>query len=90
MIGNSKIEKVLLDLGASVNLMPYLVYEQLDLSELKLTFIILQLADGSIILPKGVVEDVLVQVDKFYFPVDFIILDMHPVSNANSQISVIL
>ena len=90
VIGNSKIEKVLLDLGASVNLMPYLVYEQLDLSELKLTFIILQPADGSIILPKGVVEDVLIQVDKFYFPVDFIILDMHPVSNANSQISVIL
>ena len=60
VIGNSKIEKVLLDLGASVNLMPYLVYEQLDLSELKLTFIILQLADGSMIVPKGVAEDVLV------------------------------
>ena len=42
------------------------------------------------IVPRGVVEDVLVQVDKFYFPVDFIILDMHPVSNANSQISMIL
>ena len=42
------------------------------------------------IVPKGVVEDVLVQLDKFYFPVDFIILDIHPVSNANSQISVIL
>ena len=42
------------------------------------------------IVPKGIVEDVLVQVDKFYFPIDFIILDMHPVSNANSQISMIL
>ena len=42
------------------------------------------------IVPKGVVEDVLVQVEKFYFPIDFIILDMHPVSNANFQISVIL
>ena len=42
------------------------------------------------IVQKSVVEDVLVQVDKFYFPVDFIILDMHPVSNANSQISMIL
>ena len=41
-------------------------------------------------VPKGVVEDVLVQVDNFYFPVDFIILDMHPISNVNSQISVIL
>ncbi|XP_050280722.1 uncharacterized protein LOC126721706 [Quercus robur] len=90
MIGNSKIEKVLLDLGASVNLLPYSVYEQLDLGELKPTFIILQLADRSVIVPKGVVEDVLVQVEKFYFPVDFIILDMHLVSNANSQMSMIL
>ena len=80
VIGNSKIEKALLDLGASVNLLPYLVYEQLGLGELKPTSIILQLVDGSMIVPKGVVEDVLVQVDKFYFPVDFIILDMHPVS----------
>ena len=42
------------------------------------------------IVLKDVVEDVLVQVDKFYFPIDFIILDMHPISNANSQIFVIL
>ena len=90
VIGNSKIEKAFLDLGTSVNLLSYLVYKQLGLGELKPTSIILQLANRSAIVPKGVVEDVLVQVDKFYFPVDFIILDMHPVSNANSQISVIL
>ena len=90
VIGNSKIDKALLDLGASVNLLPHSVYEQLGLGKLKPTSIILQLADGSMIVPKGVVEDVLVQVDKFYFPVDFIILDMHPVSIATSQISVIL
>ena len=90
VIGNSKIEKALLDLGASVNLLPYSVYEQLGLAELKPTSIILQLADRFVIIPKGVVEDVLVQVDKFYFPVDFIILDMHSVFIANSQISVIL
>ncbi|XP_075655080.1 uncharacterized protein LOC142625280 [Castanea sativa] len=90
VLGNSRIEKALLDLGASVNLLPYSVYEQLGLGELKPTSIILQLVNRSVIVPKGVVEDVLVQVDKFYFPVDFIILDMHPVFNANSQISVIL
>ena len=45
---------------------------------------------SSVIVPKGVVKDVLVQVDKFYFLVDFIILDTHPISNANSQIYVIL
>ena len=67
VIGNSKIEKALLDLGASVNLLPYSVYEQLGLGELKPTSIILQLAGRSVIVPKGVVEDVLVQVDKFIF-----------------------
>ena len=72
VIGNSKIEKALLDLGASVNLLPYLVYEQLGLGELKPTSLILQLADRSMIVPKGVVDDVLVQVDKFYFPMNLL------------------
>ena len=58
VIGNSKIEKALLDLGASVNLLPSSVYEQLGLGELKPTSIILQLANGSMIVPRGVVEDV--------------------------------
>ena len=80
----------MLDLGASVNLLPYSVYEQLGLGKLKPTSIILQLADRFVIVPKGVVEDVLVQVGKFYFPIDFIILDMHPISTTNSQIFVIL
>ena len=90
VIGNSKIEKALLDLGASVNLLPYSMYGQLGLGELKPTSIILQLANRSVIVPNGVDEDVLVQVDNFYFPIDFIILDMQPISNANSQIFVIL
>ena len=90
VIGNSKIEKALLDLRASVKLLSYSMYEQLCLGELKTTSIILQLADRFVIVPKFVVEDVLVQVDKFYFLVDFIILDMPLVSNANSQISMIL
>ena len=36
----------------------------------------LQLADRSIAYPRGVLEDVLVKVDKFIFPIDFIVLDM--------------
>ena len=46
----------------------------------------LQLADRSVKNPRGVVEDVLVQVDSFIFPVDFVVLDMEPVHNASSQI----
>ncbi|KAL5722473.1 hypothetical protein ACHQM5_005989 [Ranunculus cassubicifolius] len=87
---NFKIEQALLDLGASVNLLPYSVYSQLGLGELKPTKVTLQLADRSIKVPRGVVEDVLVQVDKFYFPVDFIVLDTKPIIDNSTQIPVIL
>ncbi|RVW30314.1 hypothetical protein CK203_053967 [Vitis vinifera] len=72
------VEKALLDLGASVNLLPYSVYKQLGLGELKPTTITLSLADRSVKIPRGVIEDVLVQVDNFYYPVDFIVLDTDP------------
>ncbi|RVW76536.1 hypothetical protein CK203_064346 [Vitis vinifera] len=75
MIGGKVVEKALLDLGASVNLLPYSVYKQLGLGELKPTSITLSLADRSVKIPRGIIEDVLVQVDNFYYPVDFVVLD---------------
>ena len=90
IIGNFHSDNALLDLGASVNLLPYSVYEQLGLGELKPTKVVLQLVGRSIRIPRGVVEDVLVQVDKFYFPVDFIILDTEPISQASTPILIIL
>jgi hypothetical protein len=81
MIGVSEIEKALPDLGASVNLLPYSVYLQLGLGELKRTSMTLQLAERSMRKPRGIIEDVLIKVDKFYFPMDFIVLDMEPVQN---------
>uniref|UniRef100_A0A2N9IB94 Retrotransposon gag domain-containing protein n=1 Tax=Fagus sylvatica TaxID=28930 RepID=A0A2N9IB94_FAGSY len=90
IIGDHDIEQALLDLGASVNLMPYSVYLQLGLGEIKPTMVVLQLADRSVKKPRGVVEDVLVQIDKFYYPVDFLILDTESVVHANSKIPVIL
>jgi hypothetical protein len=89
-IGVSHIEKALLDLGSSVNLLPYSIYLQLGLGELKPTSMALQLADRSVKIPRGIVEDVLIKVDKFYFPVDFIVLDTEPVQNVGVQIPVIL
>ena len=70
-----------MDLGASVNLFPYSVYVELGLGELELANITLQLADCSVRIPRGIVKDVLVQVDKFYFPVDFVVLDTQLVVN---------
>jgi hypothetical protein len=90
MIGVNQIERALLDLGASVNLLPYSVYLQLGLGELKPTSMTLQLANRSVKVPRGIVEDVLIKVDKFYFPVDFIVLDTEPVQVIGTEILVIL
>ena len=90
IVGNSKLGHALVDLGASVNLLPYSVYVDLGLRELEPTNITLQLADRSVKIPRGIVKDVLVQVDKFYFPVDFVMLDTQPVVNQGTQFPVIL
>ena len=89
-ISETCIEKALLDLGASVNLLPYSMYKQLGLGELKPTTITLSLANRSIKIPKGTVEDVLIQVDKFYYPVDFVVLDTEPVAVGANYVPIIL
>ena len=89
-IGGTCVEKALLVFGASVNLLPYSVHKQLGLGELKPTTITLSLADWSIKIPKGTVEDVLVQVEKFYYPVDFVVLDTEPVAMGANYVPIIL
>ena len=89
-IGGTCIDKALLDLGASVNLLPYSVYKQLGLGELKPTNTTLSLADRSVKIPKGIVEDVLVKVDKFYYPVDFVVLDTEPIAVGPNHVPIIL
>ena len=90
VIGDQTIHKALLDLGASVNLLPYSVYETLGLGELKPTRTILQLADHSTRAPRGIVEDVLIKVGEFIYPVDFVVLETESVANSEIQIPVIL
>ncbi|KAK0581724.1 hypothetical protein LWI29_017165 [Acer saccharum] len=75
-IGQTEFGRALIDSGASINLMPYSVYQKLGVGEVKPTHVTLQLADRSIKHPKGVMEDVLVKVENLYFPVDFVILEM--------------
>ena len=89
-IGGTCVEKALLDLGASVNLLPYSMYQQLGLGELKPTFITLSLADRSIKIPKRTVEDVLIQVEKFYYLVDFVVLDTEPAATGANYVPIIL
>ena len=75
-IGKYEFKKVLCDLEASINLMPLSVLQRLSLGELAPTTIILQMADKSMAHPEGVLEDVLVKVGKFIFPVDFVVMKM--------------
>ncbi|XP_019450650.1 PREDICTED: uncharacterized protein LOC109352921 [Lupinus angustifolius] len=75
-IGNVSIGKALVDLGASVSLMPLSMMKGIGGIQLKPTWMSLQLADRSIKYPEGVVEDVLVKVEKFLIPVDFVVIDI--------------
>jgi len=69
------MDNALLDLGASINLIPLAMPKKIGDLEVQLTKMQLRLADISIKYPYGVVEDVLVKVDEFTFPVDIFIMD---------------
>ncbi|XP_061339389.1 uncharacterized protein LOC133286060 [Gastrolobium bilobum] len=75
-IGNVKVDNVLCDLGASINVMPLSMMKKLGITEVKPTKTIVQLADRSTKQAYGIIEDILVKVDKFIIPVDFVILDI--------------
>ena len=85
-IGNSVFEKALCDLGASINLMSWSIFKKFKLGKACPTTVTLQLADRSLTHPRGILEVVLVKVDKFIFPAKFIILDMEE----DKEVSIIL
>ncbi|CAN6704207.1 unnamed protein product [Malus baccata var. baccata] len=84
VIGNTRFESAMLDLGASINVMPYSIYASMNLGALKNDGVIIQLADRSNAYPKGVLEDVLVQVNHLVFPADFYVLEMDESDHAPS------
>src|SRR3954471_11727582 len=75
-ISNIKFSNALCNLGASINILPYSLFKKLNIGEVKPMKMTLQLANHSIIHPRGIIEDVLVKVDKFIYPVDLVVLDM--------------
>ena len=75
-IGTTHVGKALLDLGSSINLMPLSVAKRVGDLCIKRTRMMLQLADKSFAKPLGMAEDVLVKVDKFIFPADFVVMDV--------------
>ncbi|XP_027903598.1 uncharacterized protein LOC114163487 [Vigna unguiculata] len=70
------VGKTMFDLGASINLMPLSMLRRIGDLEVRPTRMALQLVDRSMKYPYGVAEDVLVKVDKFMFPVDFVVMDI--------------
>ncbi|RDX70508.1 hypothetical protein CR513_50236, partial [Mucuna pruriens] len=75
-IGDCTFADAMLDLGASINVMPASTYRSLNFGDLEPTGMTIQLANRSIVQPLGVLEDVLVQVNELIFPADFYVLDM--------------
>jgi hypothetical protein len=86
-IGNQTFGECLVDLGASINVMPYSAYLESGIGPLQSTQVVVQLADRSIASVAGVVEDVLVKVNGYLFPADFYILQADEITSFSSDSS---
>src|SRR5262249_54661330 len=75
-IGSLTVDDALADLGAGINVMPYKKFKKLGIGELRPTKMSIHLANRTIRHPRGIIENILVRVDKFLFPIDFVVLDM--------------
>ncbi|RDX76759.1 hypothetical protein CR513_43204, partial [Mucuna pruriens] len=75
-IGACTFADAMLDLGASINVMPTSIYKSLNCGDLEPTGMTIQLTNRSVVQPLIVLEDILVQVDELIFPTDFYLLDM--------------
>ena len=69
-----QVQNVLIDLGASINVMTKEVMSKLKIIGLIKTQTILQLVDSSTIIPNGMSEDVIVTLHSWDYPVDFVVL----------------
>ena len=89
VIWDFTIERVLLDLETSVNVLLSSVYDRFSLGKLNPIPVTLKFVDRSMKVPRELIEDVLIKVDEFYFLVDFIVLDMESTENI-TQVPIIL
>ncbi|XP_071718456.1 uncharacterized protein [Rutidosis leptorrhynchoides] len=89
IIGNVNVKKALLDLVASINILPFFLVDRWELVVMKQTDINFQLADQSIKTPRGMLEDVIVKVEDFHYPVDFVVMDVE-MRNRDTQPTIIL
>ncbi len=78
VIGDKTIPRAFCDPGAGINMLSLKEYQSMEMGPLKLTSVTIQVAERNILHPKGVVEDVLVRVNNFIYPVDFYVVDLSP------------
>ena len=75
-IGDADMGKALCDSRTNINLMPLSVDKRLSLRELTPTAMTLQMTDKTLAHPEGILEDVLIKVGKFFFPVNFVVINI--------------
>ena len=56
--------------------MPKSIFDRIGVGEIKPTRITLQLADQSVKHPLGIVEDLPIQIGKYFVPIDFVVVEM--------------
>jgi hypothetical protein len=82
-IGDQHFDNALCDLGASVSVMPKVIFDKLPNAKLDPTSMCLQLVDQSLRYPMGITDNILVKIREFFIPVDFVVLDMQPDSRVS-------
>jgi hypothetical protein len=85
-IGDQHFDNALCNLGASVSVMPKVIFDKLPYAKLDTTSMCLQLADQSLCYPVGITENIPVKIREFFILVDFVVLNMQP----DSRVSLIL
>ena len=81
-IGTQQFNHALCDLGASISVMPKVVFDKLNFTHLAPTPRQLQLADSSVYYPAGIAEDIPIKIRGYFVPVDFVVLDMETIKES--------
>ncbi|GJT74349.1 retrovirus-related pol polyprotein from transposon TNT 1-94 [Tanacetum coccineum] len=76
IIGNTTVSNALTDLGVLISVMSFSMFKRLGLRTPRPDSMVIEMEDKSMQSPKGIVENILVKIDKFIFSVDFVILDI--------------
>ncbi|GJT04575.1 zinc knuckle CX2CX4HX4C containing protein [Tanacetum coccineum] len=75
-IGRLDFNNPLADLGANINIMPFSMYKHLGMGKHEPINMVINMVDNTKSIPKGIVKNLLIKIDKFIFPVDFVVLDI--------------